>query len=64
MMSYSDNYRDEKELVNIIIGLTFPRAGFPHPFYDLDYEVKDLIFPIYVIKTLILGKKKLLHSKI
>ena len=42
MMSYSDNYRDEKELVNIIIGLTFPRAGFPHPFYDLDYEVKAL----------------------
>jgi hypothetical protein len=42
MMSYSDDYRDEKELVNIIIGLTFPRAGFPHPFYDLDYEVKAL----------------------
>ena len=40
MMAYFDKNRDENELINIIIGLTFPRAKFPHPFFDLGYEVK------------------------
>ena len=34
-MTYFDRKRDENELINIIIGLTFPRAKFPHPFFDL-----------------------------
>ncbi len=33
------SYRDENELLNIIIGLTLPRTGFPSPFYDLGYKV-------------------------
>lgn len=41
-MNYSDHYRDENELINIIIGLTLPRSEFPHPFYDLGYELKAL----------------------
>lgn len=37
-MNYS-NYRDENELLNIIIGLTFPRSNFPSPLFDLGYKV-------------------------
>ena len=42
MMNYSDDYRNEKELINIIIGLTFPRSDFPHPFFKLGYELKAI----------------------
>lgn len=41
-MISSDNYRNENELINIIIGLTYPRASFPHPLYDFGYEVKAI----------------------
>jgi hypothetical protein len=41
-MYYSNNYRDENELINIIIGLTFPRSNFPHPFFKLGYELKAI----------------------
>lgn len=42
MLSSNLDYRDENELVNLIIGLTYPRAKFPHPLYDLGFRVKSI----------------------
>lgn len=42
MMNYFNNKCTENELVNIIIGLSFPRANFPQTLFKLGYKLKGV----------------------
>lgn len=40
MNSSDENIRHENELINILIGLCFPRPAFPNDLYNLGYRIK------------------------